>query len=91
MKKRLTFLAWFGFAALVCLMCAGLYLSGVTNRMRWLVFGIGSAVAAVCALIGIVFPEKMTRLFFGVQGRMVRPGRHRGGVVDKLHGEDVED
>lgn len=91
MKKRLTFLAWFGFAALVCLMCAGLYLSGVTNRMRWLVFGIGSAVAAVCALIGMVFPEKMTRLFFGVQGRAVRPGRHRGGVVDKLHGEDVED
>lgn len=68
MKKRLTFLAWFGFAVLVGLMSVGLYASGVTNRSRWLVFAIGSAVVALCALIGIIFPDKMTQLFFGKAG-----------------------
>lgn len=65
MKKRLAYLAWFGFAVLVCLMSVGLYLSGGPAKSRWLMFGIGSAVVAVCALIGMIFPNKMERLFFG--------------------------
>ena len=93
MKKRLVYLAWFGFAVLVCIMSVGLYANGGPTRMRWMLFGIGSAVVAVCALIGLVFPDKMTRLFFGSQG-VVMPGQHRDGrtmILDRLHGRENED
>ena len=68
MKKRLAFLAWLGFAVLVCIMSVGLYANGGPTRMWWLMTGIGSTVVAVCALIGLVFPDKMARLFFGKDG-----------------------
>ena len=52
MKKRLTFFAWFGFASLVCLMCAGLYLSGVS----------AADAATLAAQLGLADPE--VRLVF---------------------------
>jgi len=65
MKKRLPYLGWFGISALLCTMFCGMGFSWVRFQIKWLVLAACCAVVAVCAFVGILFPDKMHRLFFG--------------------------
>lgn len=77
MKKRLPYLGWFGVSAVLCIMFAGMGFSDMRFQFKWLLIAAVCAVVAVCALIGILFPDKMERLFFGKQGE-VKPGENHG-------------
>jgi len=57
MKKRLAFFAWFVIAALGCVALAGMGFSGMALSSRHKVAALGAGIVAVCALIGMIFPD----------------------------------